>query len=95
MKLKNLFQNLFSKKTTEVAPAQINFPCWQPIATAPKVQTVKKEKGEAFEPMLLCVEGNESTVIGGYITSKDAFWSPQLKFAPYTHWMPLPKPPKK
>lgn len=93
MKLKNIFKNLFRTKTPIVSVINTNE--WQPIATAAKPETKKHEKGEIFEPILLCVAGEEHTLIGGYITSKDAFWTPQRKFAPYTHWMPLPKPPAK
>lgn len=88
MNPKQFFKNLLVKKVQAD-------PSWSPIETAPKTPTKPHDKGEVFQPILLCVAGEEHTLIGGYISSKDAFWTPQKKFAPYTHWMPLPTPPEK
>ena len=93
MKYINLIKNLFAKKQQVAATSHDTK--WQPIETAPKTPTRSHDKGEVFDPILLCIEGSDSALIGGYITSKDAFWTPQKKFATYTHWMPLPKPPAK
>ena len=68
---------------------------WQPIETAPKIPSEMDESGmqERHTPMLLCIAGNEMAEIGGWVSSRQKFYTHANGFANFTHWMPLPKPP--
>ena len=69
---------------------------WQPIETAPKIPSELDEYGymmEQFYPILLCIKGKNYAEIGGWISSKQKFYTLDSGFANFTHWQPLPKPP--
>lgn len=60
---------------------------WQPIETAPKMQTV----------LLFCPhEHYEKAICIGRFWIGDGNWkkTPHGKYLSPTHWMPIPEPPK-
>lgn len=74
---------------------------WQPIDTSPKDGTCilgyAIDDADDTQPQIICwmINGDKHEREGWHIAWDASWWGSELgPFEPFTHWMPLPEPPK-